>query len=190
MKIFNKTALVLSVFCLAAFGRWDQPVLVEGDEPIAMKKAGQQIKTRFVMQKWSQDYAVHLVATRGKASRPIKSLGSLLPVSRDEFLIDAIALTDPQGMLKSLQYLGLNEGAVAVHVVSVRLPIRFISKLEKSNGFRFAHPAFASTRVTAGPAVIRILPCDYHWCAPVHRSALCSAQEKKPRWTESREAML
>jgi hypothetical protein len=157
MKIFcskfKKTALVLSVFCLAASGRADQPVQVGGAEPIAMKKAGKHSKTSFVMQKLSQQYAAHLVATRGKAPRPFKSPSSLLPVSNDELVIDAIAVTDPQGLLKSLQLLGLKQGAVAGHVVSGRLPVRSISKLQTLKGLRFARPAFASTRVTLGTAV-------------------------------------
>ncbi len=143
-------ALLLCIFSLTASGAGQELVRLGGNEPLAMKKRGEHGKSGFVMHALSQEYAAHVAMTRGQPAQPFEPANSVLPVINGELVIDAIAENDSKDLLKSLNALGLKNAAVAGRVVSGRLPIGAIPKLQSISALRFARPAYASTRQVIG----------------------------------------
>ncbi len=93
------------------------------------------------------------------AKRPFTSSNKLMPAYSGHVTIDAVAKQDAAGLLRALQALGLQYGAVAGRMVSGRLPIAAIDDAAALTGLRFARPARVLTGVgtdtTQGDSAMR-----------------------------------
>lgn len=74
---------------------------------------------------------------------------SLLPVSNNYVVIDAVAEGEATALLSRLQALGLQGGAAYENVVSGRLPVASIEAMAKLGELKFARPSVAITNVGA-----------------------------------------
>jgi hypothetical protein len=78
--------------------------------------------------------------------QPFVSANRLMRTRGDEVVIDAIAATDPEALLKDLLTLGLKDAAVYGRYVSGLMPIRALPDAAALATLRLARPAYARRR--------------------------------------------
>ena len=89
------------------------------------------------------EFLTHQVAG---GNAPFRSKNSLLSISADDVMIDAVAAGPVHALKADLQALGLKDAVSHGRVVSGRLPMSAIPALSSLPTLRFARPALATTR--------------------------------------------
>jgi subtilisin family serine protease len=72
---------------------------------------------------------------------------TLLPLSNNYIVIDAVAQGDATALLSRLQTLGLQDGSVYDHIVSGNLPVASIEAMAKLTELKFARASMMTTNV-------------------------------------------
>ncbi len=97
------------------------------------------------------EYQAYLQQTsrQGAATPAFKSTNTIAPVASGSVVIDTAASGDPQTLAADLRALGADKVTVFGRMVSARVPITAIPRLQDLSTLQFARPAYAAVHVGA-----------------------------------------
>lgn len=98
-----------------------------------------------------EEYQAYLQQTggQGAAAPAFKSTNTIAIIAEGSVVIDTAASGDPEALAADLRALGANKVTVFGRMVSARVPITAIPRLQDLSTLQFARPAYASTHVGA-----------------------------------------